>query len=165
MSRPHEHSSTPTQTPPRANPTATQPVPSAARPPAPTPTPAGYAPSPRGPVGYERNPMTVSLLALVTFGIYWIVYVYKTSKEIKEHSGVGLGPTPMVLLAIFVSIVPPFLLANDVKTLRVARGLEPKVSPMTAFWNFIPLAGIFIYNSKVIGALNEYWQSVGGTQR
>jgi hypothetical protein len=34
---------------------------------------------------------------------------------------------------------------------------------MTAFWNLIPLAGIFIYNSKLQGALNEYWQSVGGS--
>jgi hypothetical protein len=163
MSRPHEQSSAPTQTPPRANPTATQPIQSATRPPA--PAPAGYAQAPRGPVGLQRNGITVSLLAIVTFGIYWMVYVYKTSKEIKEHSGVGLGPTPMLLLAIFVGIVPPFLLGNDVKTLRVERGMEAKVSAMTAFWNLIPLAGIFIYNTKLQDALNEYWQSVGGTQR
>jgi Domain of unknown function (DUF4234) len=166
MSRPHEQTSAPTQTPARANPTATQPVQPAARPPAapaPSATPAGSGQTARGPVGKQRDGLTISLLAIVTFGIYWIVYVYKTSKEIKEHSDVGIGPTGMLLLAIFVGIVPPFLLGNDVKTLREARGLEPKVSAMTAFWNLIPLAGIFIYNSKLQGALNEYWQSVGGS--
>jgi hypothetical protein len=168
MSRPHEQSSAPTQTPPRANPTATQPVQSAARPPAapvPGATPAGYGQPARGPVGEQRNGITVALLSIITFGIYWMVYVYKTSKEIKEHSGVGIGQVGMLLLALFVGIVPPFLLGNDVKTIRVQRGLEPKVSALTACWMLIPLVGLFIYASKLQEALNEYWQSVGGTQR
>ena len=70
MSRPHEQSSAPTQTPPRANPTVTQPIQSGLRPPAapaPTPTPAGYGQAARGPVGQQRNPLTVSLLSIITF--------------------------------------------------------------------------------------------------
>lgn len=114
-----------------------------------------------GPIGTPRKPVNVALLSIVTFGIYWLVYCYKTSEEIKVHSGIGVGGAIQLILALFVGFVPPFLIANDVKAMRDAAGMQSPVSALTAFWLLIPIAGIFIYASKVQGTLNEYWVSRG----
>lgn len=115
----------------------------------------------QGPLGTPRKAVTVALLSIITLGIYWWVYCYKTSEEIKLHSGIGVGGAVQLILAIFTGFVPPFLIANDVKAMREAGGMQSPVSAMTAFWLLIPIAGIFIYLGKVQGALNEYWVSRG----
>jgi hypothetical protein len=115
----------------------------------------------QGPLGTPRKPLTVALLSIITLGIYWWVFCYKTSEEIKLHSGIGVGGAIQLVLAIVAGIVPPFLIANDVKAVREAGGMQSPVSAMTAFWLLIPIAGIFIYVNKVQGALNEYWVSRG----
>ncbi len=119
-------------------------------------TPLGSAPA-RGEAGKQRNGVTVGLLSLVTLGIYWLVYVYKTGKEIKAHSGVGLGGPVQLIIAIFVGFLTPFLLANDVKSARQTAGLPETVTALTGFWSWIPLLGLFIYPSKLQNALNDYW--------
>jgi hypothetical protein len=117
-----------------------------------------------GPLGKIRNPINVALLSIVTLGIYTLVYWFKTGNELKAHKNVGVGGAVYLILGLFVSFVPPFLLGNDVKTLRAGAGQEPKVSALTAFWLLIPLIGLFIYFPKVQGALNEYWASQGAVQ-
>ena len=124
--------------------------------------PTGSAPA-LGPLGKQRNGITVALLSIITLGIYWLVYVFKTAKEVKVHSGLGLGGPVQLILAIFVGIVTPFLLANDVKTARDAAGMPEKVSALTGFWSWIPIAGLFIYPVKLQNALNEYWVHAGAT--
>jgi hypothetical protein len=129
-----------------------------------TQTPVSSAPA-RGQLGKQRNGVTVALLSIVTLGIYWLVYVYKTSNEIKRHSGVGLGGPVQLIIALFVGILTPFLLANDVKSARQAAGLPETVSALTGFWTWIPLLGLFIYPSKIQKAMNEYWVHFGATPR
>lgn len=144
---------------------AKDPVPRADQPPA----PGGYPASPPatqgygggGPVGKQRNGIAVVFLSLITLGIYWLVYIFKTSKEIKNNSGIGVGPGVALVIALFVGIVTPFLLAHDVAELRRRGGHEAKVSTATGLWIILPLLGIFIFEAKVQGALNEYWQSQG----
>ena len=142
---------------------------------APPPPPAQYpatqpyaAPqaygAPLGPVGKIRNPIAVILLSIITLGIYLLVYWFKTGNEMKAHAGVGVGGAVYLILGIFISIVNPFLLGNDVKELRTSAGQEPKVSALTALWLLIPIIGLFIYFPKVQGALNEYWVSKGAVQ-
>jgi hypothetical protein len=126
--------------------------------------PYGAPQYPAGPLGKIRNPINVALLSIVTFGIYTLVYWFKTGNELKAHKNVGVGGAVYLILALVIGIVPPFLLGNDVKTLRAGAGQEPKVSAMTAFWLLIPLVGLFIYIPKVQGALNEYWVSQGAVQ-
>jgi hypothetical protein len=44
-----------------------------------------------GPLGKERSPLAVIFFSIITLGIYYLVWVYKSQEEIKEHSGQGIG--------------------------------------------------------------------------
>jgi Domain of unknown function (DUF4234) len=63
-----------------------------------------------------RNPWLAFLWALVTFGIYYLVWYYKTNRELRDYGNVigrDLGDSPLTsLLAVSVGwlvIVPPFV--------------------------------------------------------
>ncbi len=113
----------------------------------------------RGPVGKQRNGIAVVLLSVITIGIYWLVYVFKTHSEIKRYNGVGLGGGLGLVIAFFLGFLTPFLLGNDVGAVRRVAGREPRLSWLTGFWTWIPLVGIFIFEVKVQNALNELWQT------
>jgi hypothetical protein len=57
-----------------------------------------------------RSPWGVFFLALVTLGIYYLVWYYKINRELRD---VGIGTSPLTsLLAIslgWIIIVPPFV--------------------------------------------------------
>src|SRR5215210_2665073 len=57
-----------------------------------------------------RSPLGAFLLALVTFGIYYLVWYYKVNRELRD---VGIGTSPLTsLLAITLGaliLVPPFV--------------------------------------------------------
>jgi hypothetical protein len=112
-------------------------------------------------LGKQRNGVTVALLSIITLGIYWLVYVFKTSSEIKRHSGVGLGGGVAFIIAFFLGFLTPFLLANDVKAAREKAGMPETITALTGFWSWIPLLGLFIFPSKLQAALNEYWVHEG----
>ena len=116
------------------------------------------------PLGRERSGVLVVLLSLITLGIYWLVYVYKTHSEIRQHSGLGLGGGVGLLIAIFLGFLTPFLLGHDVQRARLASGLPPRVSWLTGFWTLIPLLGLFIFAVRVQNALNEYWAAAAGSR-
>ena len=55
-------------------------------------------------IGKQRNPVTVWLLVLVTFGIYGIYWWYMANKEVAEYdSSIEVNPT-LAVLALFVPI-------------------------------------------------------------
>jgi hypothetical protein len=130
-------------------------------PPPPPPPPAAAA---TGQVGEIRSPVTVSLLTLVTCGIYGIYWYYKSFDEMKVYSGEGVGGAVGLLLTLFCGIVAAFLLPSEVGNLYARDGKEKPVSAVTAFWNLIPILGFFIFVAKVQGALNDYWTSKGATK-
>ena len=58
-----------------------------------------------------RNPFGVFVLAIVTLGIYYLVWYYKVNRELRDAEGVDVSPV-VALLAItigWVIIVPPFV--------------------------------------------------------
>ncbi|MGX7680622.1 DUF4234 domain-containing protein [Jatrophihabitans sp. DSM 45814] len=121
--------------------------------------------APPRPIGKQRGGINVVLLSIITLGIYWLVYIFKTHSEIKKHTGIGLGGPVALIIAIFVGFLNPFLLGNDVKAARVQAGMPERVSALTGFWSWIPIIGIFIFASKLQNALNEYWTAEAATQR
>jgi hypothetical protein len=59
--------------------------------------------------------------------------------------------------------VGPFLLAAEVEKMYTSDGRESPESILTALWLLIPLAGIYLYVSKMQTAMNDYWVSKGAT--
>lgn len=131
--------------------------------------PVGYvAPAVRapadGPLGKVRGTGIVFLLALVTLGIYYFVYIYKTHEEMKRHTGTGIGGGLALLLYIVFSPASVFLLPSEVGNLYSRKGGVAPVGGATGLWvipgaivPFLPL----VWLVKTNGALNAYWRSQG----
>jgi hypothetical protein len=116
-----------------------------------------------GAPGKQRSIGVCILLEIVTIGIYGLFWVYWTQKEIKDHSGQGLGGGLGLVIYIFVSPVTFFLVPNDVEKMLQQAGRTSRVSLVTGFWVLLPIAGPIVWFVKVQGQLNDYWQSLGAT--
>lgn len=131
--------------------------------------PAGYAPagSPAphaGSVGKVRGTGVCILLAIITFGIYSLVWFYKAHSEMKRHSGQGIDGGIALILALFVGIVMPYITSSEVGGLYERRGQAKPVSGTTGLWYFpgaFILVGPLVWFIKTNGALNSYWRSLG----
>lgn len=115
------------------------------------------------PPGHSRSVAVSILLAVVTLGIYCYVWTYRTQREIKDHSGLGVGGGIGLLVYLVVAPVTFFLVANDVKDLYERRGQPAPVTALTGLWVLLPLAGPLVWFVKVQGALNDYWTASGTT--
>ena len=117
-----------------------------------------------GPPGKVRETGTCILLMIVTLGIYGLYWYFKTSEEMKRHTGNGLGGVVALILAIFVGIVMPFLSSNEVGRLYERRGQKPPVTAVTGLW--VLLLGWFLFIGAIVWfvktnrALNDYWTSL-----
>lgn len=126
--------------------------------------PAGTSLVASGPPGKVRETGTCILLMIVTLGIYGFYWYFKTSEEMKRHSGNGIGGGIALLLAIVVGIVMPFLSSNEVGHLYERRGQKPPVSALTGLWvlllGWFFFVGAIVWFVKTNRALNDYWTSL-----
>ena len=155
LSKPHDPATTSAQVP--TQPPAPAPVPSYA-------PPSAVAQAYAGPVGKVRGTGVAILLAIVTFGIYTLVWTYSVHKEMKEHTGQGLGGGLALLLQFFVGIVMPYVTSSEVGSLYARAGREPRTSGATGLWYFpgiFILVGPIVWFVKTNGAINDYWKSLG----
>ncbi len=128
---------------------------------APPPTPPTPAPqSPSGPRPGEtvREWLLVAIFSIITLGIYFFYWTYQVFRELKEHTGQGIGPIIGLVIAIVINPVNWFVLPSEIGNMYAAAGKEKPVSGVTGFWNFIPLVGFFIWIWKVQTALNDAWE-------
>lgn len=131
-------------------------------PPYPPPYGAPLATHGIGPIGKVRGTGGCMALYVVTLGFYGLYWFYITHKEMKEHSNAGLGGGLALLLAIFVTVVMPYLTSSEVGGLNARAGRQPRVSGWTGLWNFpgvFILIGPIVWFVKTNGALNDYWDS------
>jgi hypothetical protein len=127
--------------------------------PPPPPASAGISDGPRGDV---RSPVFVIVMWFITLGIYGLYWQYKVFKELKEHTGEGIGGGIGLILAIFLGIVNVFLLPSEVGNMYARAGLEKPVRGVTGFWVLIPIIGFIIWVVKVQGAMNRVWDNTAG---
>jgi hypothetical protein len=124
--------------------------------------PVGYGAP--GPVGKIRGTGMCILLAIVTFGIYQLIWFYSVHDEMKRHTGRGLGGGVALLLAFFVGVVMPYLTSAEAGGLYESKGKAKPVSGATGLWYFpgvFILVGPIIWFVKTNGAINDYWRSQG----
>jgi hypothetical protein len=128
---------------------------------APPPTPPTPAPQSSGPRPGEkvREWLLVAIFSIITLGIYFFYWTYQVFRELKEHTGQGIGPIIGLVIAIVINPVNWFVLPSEIGNMYAAAGKEKPVSGVTGFWNFIPLVGFFIWIWKVQTALNTAWES------
>ena len=115
-----------------------------------------------GQLGHTRSIGKSILLAIVTLGIYPIVWVYKTHNEIKRYSGNGVGGVLGLVIYLVISPVTYFVLPSEVRWMH--EDLDGGTSPVrgkTGLWILLPLVGPIVWFVKVQGALNRYWESKG----
>lgn len=105
--------------------------------------PGAYA-APYGPVGQVRATGRCVLLLLVTAGVYSYVYNYKVHKEMKEHTGRGVGGGVALLLTFLASIAMPFVTSAEVGGLYSRRGLPEPVRGWTGLWLLLPVVGGYV---------------------
>jgi hypothetical protein len=115
-----------------------------------------------GPLGQPRGIGFGILLFIVTLGIYGLYWVYKTSEEMKQHTGEGIGGVLGLVVWIVVGAVMAFVIPSEIGNMYKKDGREPPVTGWTGLWLF-PF-GIFIIPAivwfvKVQGSLNRYWES------
>lgn len=115
------------------------------------------------PLGQPRGVAFVIILSIITLGIYYLYWLYKTGDEIKKYSGDGLGGVLWLVIGLVVGIVMWFVAPSEVgNNLYKKEGEEAPVSGKTGFWMLLPLIGLIIWVVKVQGALNRFWESKGG---
>jgi len=133
---------------------------------------ASQAPEPRrpivstklnaGPLGQPRGIAFVILIGIITFGIYWWYWIYKTMQEMKDHTGDGLGGVLSLVVWILVGAVMAFVTPSEVGNMYARAGREKPVTGWTGLWLFpfgiLIIPGI-VWAVKVQGALNRYWES------
>jgi len=115
-----------------------------------------------GPLGQPRGIGFGILLFIITLGIYGLYWVYKTTEEMKQHTGEGIGGVLGLVVWIVVGAVMAFVIPSEIGNMYKKDGRQPPMSGWTGLWLF-PF-GIFIIPAivwfvKVQGALNQYWES------
>jgi hypothetical protein len=121
---------------------------------------APHVPTARGVVGNPRSIGLSILWAILTLGIYTLVWAYRTHEEIKRYSGNGVGGVIGLVIYILISPVTFFVIPSE--TRYMYEDLDGGTSPVrgiTGLWILLPVVGLFVWFFKVQGALNRYWES------
>jgi len=114
-------------------------------------------PSTTGPLGQPRGIGFGILMFIITIGIYGLYWIYKTSEEIKEHSGIGLGGVLGLVIWIVFGWIMAFETPSEIGKMYRADGREAPFSGWIGLWWLLPIVGGIVWFVKVQGALNTYW--------
>ena len=119
-------------------------------------------PSTTGPLGQPRGIGFGILMMIITLGIYGLYWIYKTSEEIKQHSGIGMGGVLGLVIWIVFAWIMAFETPSEIGKMYQADGQEPPFSGWIGLWWLLPIVGGIVWFVKVQGALNRYWESKAG---
>lgn len=117
-----------------------------------------------GPKGSRRSFLFILLASIITFGIYWIYWFYKTNSEIKEYGKMGHSPGMRVAMLLFgwIFLAIPTIYAYYA-WLRDVNALAQKVGVggLSPFGNvillFVPFGSLYT-TYRVQAVLNNIWE-------
>lgn len=116
----------------------------------------GWMPGPAcGPTGKVRPTRKVLLLLIVTLGIYAYAYNYKIHKEMKQHSGRGIGGGIALLLTFVAGVAMSFVTPAEIGGLYSRRGRPEPVRGWTGLWVLLPVVlgyVVFLVAAVAVGA-------------
>jgi hypothetical protein len=112
---------------------------------------------------YYSTGLTI-LLAIVTFGIWAILWTYRTSEDLKRYNRDGLGGALGIVLYLLLYPVLMFTIPNEIERMYQREGRRSPVSTLLGLWFLLPLIGNIIWYVKVQKALNEFWASKGAAR-
>jgi hypothetical protein len=104
----------------------------------------------------------VILIGLITFGIYWIYWAFKTFDEMRAYTGEGVGGVLGLVIYVLLWPVTAFLAPSEVGNMHAGDGQPKPVTGWTGLWlfpfGFLIIPGI-VWAVKVQGALNRFWET------
>lgn len=113
-------------------------------------------------VGKNRGPVTVVILSIITFGIYYLYWYYSVNSEMRRYRpSIEVSPG-IALLSQFVPIanwISAYNTAGRLLTLEDAGRVPDRISPGIALVLHI-LLGI-AYPFYVQDHLNRLWEAAG----
>jgi uncharacterized protein DUF4234 len=156
---PEEPSATGDVTPP---PVAEPAPPVAAVPPtAPPPPTVTYGEVPRTTNEVYYKTVANILLTIITCGIWFGVYAYRTHGDLRRYNGEGLGELAGLLLGIFIHPVIMFTIPYEIEKMYKRDGRTSPISTLWGLWFLLPFIGWIIWYPKVQRSLNDFWVSKG----
>jgi hypothetical protein len=97
----------------------------------------------RGATAKIRRPWGAFFLAVITLGLYYLVWYYKTNRELRDAGGIDVSPGGSLLAITLGSllIVPPFVsqwrFYKRIRQAQEAAGLDHVISHVTGFLLFL----------------------------
>jgi hypothetical protein len=113
-----------------------------------------------------RNPFGVFVLAIVTLGIYYVVWYYKVNRELRDAAGIDVSPVTAILAITigWVIIVPPFVswyrTFERIQQAQRQAGLATEVNPILGF--VLYLVALYLLPVELLYAqdeLNKLWRA------
>jgi len=114
-----------------------------------------------GPLGQPRGIGFGILMFIITFGIYGIYWAYKTSEEMKQHTGEGIGGIISLVIWIVIWPVDAFVIPSEVGRMYAKDGQAAPMTGWTGLWGFPGIYVIvpaIVWFWKIQAALNRYWE-------
>jgi drug/metabolite transporter (DMT)-like permease len=117
-------------------------------------------------LGKDRSPAAVLGLAIITLGIYYLVWYYKINAEIRRHDpDIKVSPG-LAVFAMFIPIanwVGAYSTAARIRQMQLDHGATQTISPVVALLLFMFL-GIG-YPLYIASQLREHWHGHRRTAR
>jgi hypothetical protein len=109
-------------------------------------------------IGKNRNPFAVIFFSIITFGIYWLVWVYKVNNEVRKHEPVIRSSPGVSVIAQFVpiaNIISDYNLATRIQRMEIADQSANQISPVVTIvlLFFFGIGYVFQIQSH----LNAHW--------
>lgn len=103
----------------------------------------------------------VILLTIVTFGVWSLVWTYRTCEDLRRYNGVGLGGVVGVIVQILLAVVLMFTIPNEIEGMYRRDGRVPPVSAMWGLWFLLPVVGNLVWYVRVQRSLDDFWRAKG----